>query len=114
MQLYKTKNAIEFTLQFVFRLFHSGTQGRQQMPCSLPEMFLDLGPPGEALMVTLSLTPGRPLSFNMDPESGHCTAPEGSGTSGGEGERRSREGKGQRGSRKGNGRKNRKEGGRKR
>lgn len=84
MQLYKTKNAIEFTLQLVFRFFHSGTQGQQQMPCSLPEMFFDLGPPGEALVVTLSLTPGRPLSLNMDPESEHCTAPEGSGTSGGE------------------------------
>ncbi|XP_070836296.1 uncharacterized protein [Chaetodon trifascialis] len=48
-------------------------------PCAFPEVFLTLGAPGDNLVIPLSPTPGRPLSFNLnlvpkeDVKSRHCS-----------------------------------------
>ncbi|KAJ7992079.1 hypothetical protein DPEC_G00274840 [Dallia pectoralis] len=37
-----------------------------QLPCSFPEMILTLGPPGEAVVVPITQSPGEPLSLNFN------------------------------------------------
>ncbi|XP_016131477.1 uncharacterized protein [Sinocyclocheilus grahami] len=47
------------------------THGPNNQPCPLPEIFLTIGQPGEAIVIPLSPRPGRPLSLNVNPPGQH-------------------------------------------
>ncbi|XP_059389897.1 uncharacterized protein LOC132123258 isoform X2 [Carassius carassius] len=49
------------------------THGPDNQPCPYPEIFLTVGQQGEAIVIPLSPTPGRPLSLNVNPPGQHCS-----------------------------------------
>ncbi|XP_052406314.1 serine/arginine repetitive matrix protein 1 isoform X2 [Carassius gibelio] len=49
------------------------THGPNNQPCPYPEIFLTVGQQGEAIVIPLSPTPGRPLSLNVNPPGQHCS-----------------------------------------